>query len=227
LGITHFSKGTTGRDPLERVTGSIAFGALARIVLATCKMEGADLPEGTRLFARSKSNIGPDTGGFTYRLEQTMLEAFPDVAASAVLWGEAVEGTARELMAEADGGDDEGGAALTDAKDFLTEELRSGAVSAKKLISEARRHGISERTLKRAKAALKIKSEKKVDSWFWQFTNQVGHEGCHSKSLASLASLASLDDPQTLINTEGCQECQEIQSGTGGTLDGNLEVIEW
>ena len=26
LGITHFSKGTNGRDPVERVTGSIAFG---------------------------------------------------------------------------------------------------------------------------------------------------------------------------------------------------------
>ena len=38
LGISHFSKGTGGRDPLERVTGSLAFGALARIVLATAKV---------------------------------------------------------------------------------------------------------------------------------------------------------------------------------------------
>src|SRR5262249_27719599 len=33
IGISHFSKGTAGRDPVERVTGSIAFGAAARIVL--------------------------------------------------------------------------------------------------------------------------------------------------------------------------------------------------
>ena len=31
LGGTHFTKGTTGRDPTERVTGSLAFGALARL----------------------------------------------------------------------------------------------------------------------------------------------------------------------------------------------------
>jgi dihydropteroate synthase len=37
LGISHFSKGTKGKEPLERVTGSLAFGALARIVLATGK----------------------------------------------------------------------------------------------------------------------------------------------------------------------------------------------
>ena len=37
LGITHYSKGTAGRDPLERVTGSVAFGALARLVFGTAK----------------------------------------------------------------------------------------------------------------------------------------------------------------------------------------------
>lgn len=34
IGITHYSKGTQGREPLERVCGSLAFGALARIVMA-------------------------------------------------------------------------------------------------------------------------------------------------------------------------------------------------
>ncbi len=34
LGISHFSKGTAGRDPTERVTGSVAFGAIARVVMA-------------------------------------------------------------------------------------------------------------------------------------------------------------------------------------------------
>lgn len=33
LGVTHFSKGTSGRDPVERITGSLAFGALARLVM--------------------------------------------------------------------------------------------------------------------------------------------------------------------------------------------------
>jgi putative DNA primase/helicase len=53
LGISHFSKGTSGRDPVERVTGSIAFGALARLVLAAVKTTDDDGAPGPRLFARA------------------------------------------------------------------------------------------------------------------------------------------------------------------------------
>ena len=42
LGISHFSKGSGGRDPVERVTGSLAFGALARVVLCAVKVKGTD-----------------------------------------------------------------------------------------------------------------------------------------------------------------------------------------
>ena len=45
---------------------------------------------------RAKSNIGPDQGGFAYRLEQIELEQHAGVFASRALWGEPIEGTARE-----------------------------------------------------------------------------------------------------------------------------------
>jgi hypothetical protein len=43
LGISHLSKGPPGGDPLQRLTGSIAFGALPRVVLMTgeCKAPAA------------------------------------------------------------------------------------------------------------------------------------------------------------------------------------------
>jgi putative DNA primase/helicase len=63
LGITHLSKNSSGREPLDRVTGSVAFGAVARVVLATVK--AAD-PNAPRRLVRAKSNLGPDTGGFAY-----------------------------------------------------------------------------------------------------------------------------------------------------------------
>jgi putative DNA primase/helicase len=44
LGITHLSKNTSGREPLERVAGSIAFGAVARVVLATVKAADTEEP---------------------------------------------------------------------------------------------------------------------------------------------------------------------------------------
>lgn len=95
LGISNFSKGTAGREPLERVTGSVAFGALARVVLVAAK--GADGEP--RLLARAKSNIGPDGGGFGYELAQV---TFDGVETSVVRWGAPLAGTARELLGDAE-----------------------------------------------------------------------------------------------------------------------------
>ncbi|OOG62221.1 hypothetical protein B0E46_13300 [Rhodanobacter sp. B04] len=98
LGITHYSKGTQGGDPLERVTGSIAFGALPRIVYGTVRMK-AEAGEASRMvFARAKSNIGPDGGGFAYTFQQC--EIAGGISASHIEWGEPLVGTARELLAE-------------------------------------------------------------------------------------------------------------------------------
>ena len=41
LGVTHFTKGTADRDPIERVTGSLAFGALPRCIWAAGAMRMA------------------------------------------------------------------------------------------------------------------------------------------------------------------------------------------
>jgi putative DNA primase/helicase len=83
IGITHFTKGTTGRDPIERVTGSLAFGALPRIVMAAAK----NLSDGpARIFVRAKNNLGPSGGGFGYDLEAATLYERPDIVATRVVW---------------------------------------------------------------------------------------------------------------------------------------------
>ena len=53
LGITHFSKGTGGRDPVERITGSLAFAALARLVLVAAKVKADDGGEARRVLVRA------------------------------------------------------------------------------------------------------------------------------------------------------------------------------
>src|SRR4029077_9795111 len=125
LGITHLSKGTSGREPLERVAGSIAFGAVARVVWATVKP--AD-PKAPRRVVRAKSNLGPDTGGFEYTLFGAPVPGH-DFNAQRVEWGEALEGTARELMAVEQ--PDDSGDALEDAEAFLLDVLRDGPVATK------------------------------------------------------------------------------------------------
>ncbi len=129
LGITHLSKGTAGRDPIERLTGSLAFGALARLIFITARNQ----EDGSRLFCRAKSNIGPDGGGFAYDMHQGVLPPpHLNVHSSTVGWGAPLEGTARELLAEADAVQEDDGhsSAMQRAKEFLLEYLSKGEATA-------------------------------------------------------------------------------------------------
>jgi putative DNA primase/helicase len=154
LGISHFSKGTSGRDPVERVTGSLAFGALARAVMAAVKTRAQDGTPGPRLFARAKSNLGPDGGGFHYSLEQVALPDSPGVYASRVLWGDPVEGEASALLAaaEADTDADER-AVLADAESWLVATLAEagGSMDRREIMGAAKRAHFPERTVYRAR----------------------------------------------------------------------------
>lgn len=164
LGISHFSKGTAGRDPVERVTGSIAFGALARIVLVTAKGEGD-----SRMLARAKSNIGPDGGGFQYTLEMAMAE---QIEASVVRWGASLQGSARELLGDFEPIAD---CPLNDAVEWLRSMLAGAEVPVKTLKREATAAGLGWRTVERAKAELGVVAEavgksdgsRGVDHWCW------------------------------------------------------------
>jgi hypothetical protein len=50
-----FTKGTKVSDPVERITGSLAFAAVARVVLVTAKLNEDD--DNARVVVRAKSNI--------------------------------------------------------------------------------------------------------------------------------------------------------------------------
>jgi len=133
LGVTHFSKGTSGREPIERITGSIAFGALARVVMVAAKEpEAEDGTAGRRILARAKSNIGPDEGGFAYSLELVPMPGDATIEASVAVWGERIDGTARDMLAVAESSDDGGEAhAFNEAKDSLLDFLMDGPKPAK------------------------------------------------------------------------------------------------
>ena len=118
LAITHFAKGGQGTDPAQRVVGSVAFTAVARVVMVASKVKGDEEGQDTRILARSKSNIGPDDGGFQYHLEQS--EPLPGIHASHIAWGKAVEGTARELLTDPDDGPQDD---ASDAVELLRAEL--------------------------------------------------------------------------------------------------------
>jgi len=188
LGITHFTKGTAGREPIERINGSIAFGALARVVLvAAKKAEGGgedDAEPPRRFLARAKSNIGPDGDGFAYELEQVELHDFAGVSASRVVWGAGIAGTARELLGEAERVEDEGGSELREAEAFLRQALVDGPVATTEIKSAAGGHAIAWRTVERAKRSLGVEALRKGEEgvkgggrWFWRLTSHPSNLG--------------------------------------------------
>jgi len=175
LGITHFSKGTTGREPVERLTGSLAFGALARIVMVAAKHQEINGEgDNQRVLLRAKSNIGPDKGGFVYELVQSEIREHPGVVASCVQWKEPIDGSARDLLREADDvSDDIERACLPDAKLFLQDLLSDGPKSAKDIRKDADGAGYSWATIRRAQQKLGIKARKEgghfggYQKWVW------------------------------------------------------------
>lgn len=157
LGVSHFSKGTAGREPLERVCGSLAFGALARIVWGTVK-DKQDPDK--RLLVRMKSNIGVDGGGFSYSLSTIQLEN--DAVGLVIRWGDIIVGEARFIIGTAEDQENSGTwvSALEDASAFLEDLLASGPLPAQKVKAEAIEAGYSLATIRRAKNRLGIKPQK-------------------------------------------------------------------
>lgn len=199
IGITHLTKGSSGREPIERVTGSLAFGAIARVVLVATKQ--AESKDDARLLVRAKSNVGPDGGGITYTLTQVAIPDAPHIAASSIIWGAPVTGDARDLMADAEpSGSDEDRSAIDDASQFLFEQLDEGPVPVKDLQKNADGAGIAWRTVCRAKQKIGIKAEKSSfnKGWRWRLPEPahayIGAKDAKTAEEDHTNAVASFDD---------------------------------
>ena len=168
LGITHYAKNTAGRSTTERVIGSVAFSAVARVVLATAM--GAD---GEGRIVRSKSNLGPTGDGFAYSIEfaQREFDGKPS-SVSRIAWGSPIYGLADQLLADLEGKRNP----KDEAADWLYAILHDGPVLSKDLKAKAQEDGVAWRTIERAKEALNIVAERKavagkgrgIGEWIWR-----------------------------------------------------------
>jgi hypothetical protein len=171
LGITHLSKGPAGREPIERVTGSLAFGALARIVMiAGRSQQGEGDGPASRFLGRAKSNIGPDEGGYAYQLQVTSLPEDERIRTCVAVFGERIEGSVRDMLAEAEA-EPEGGA-REEAEKFLAELLIDGPVPVAEIRRAAEAYSFCWRTVESAKKALGIVASRKgglgqKGNWAW------------------------------------------------------------
>jgi putative DNA primase/helicase len=167
LGVTHLTKGTAGRNPTERITGSLAFGAVARIVMLAAMNNADDGPP--RILTRAKNNLGLSGGGFGYDIEPAALPGRPTIIATAIVWGERIIGTAKKILAKAEGDpDDDELSKLAQAEEFLGEALTGGERSVAEVIEQAALNSIKEKTLRRAAKDLKVVKQKHglTGGWF-------------------------------------------------------------
>jgi putative DNA primase/helicase len=163
IGITHFAKNTQGNRTTDRVLGSQAFAALARMVLVTAKEDDSE----QRVFTRDKTNITIEGGGFHYTIEALTLHS--NIIGTRVVWGAAIEGSSRSILGAVEGEDiPQSGKKMEEAKNFLYQVLGSGAVAVTEVKAKARAAGIATVTLQRAKESLNIQSAKSRGEICWR-----------------------------------------------------------
>lgn len=180
IGITHFAKGGAGKAPQDRVIGSQAFGALARMVLVTAKEEDG----ARRVLARAKSNIAPDDGGVSYSLGMKTING--GIEATHAVWEGTIDGTAREILGEVEHDESEGGdgGQRDDLERMLIDTLTDagGRMATKALQAEIRDAGHSWDAAKRIKKSLGIEAVKASmgGPWMWCLPGAIPrreHEG--------------------------------------------------
>lgn len=216
IGISHFSKGTAGKDPLDRVTGSLAFGAAPRIVLGAARIseqgEDGQPREGGHVLVRIKSNIGPSGGAIEYQFDQVQIQN--SITASRIVWGRAIEGNAREILANAEQTPEDHGerTAVDEAKDFLRSELSAGPVSPRELAKRANEAGIAWATVRRAKDAMGVIARKGdfAGGWVWEMRR----EGAQRAQSCSPAKNVSIFGANERLRTESgtCEPAKMLKS---------------
>ena len=129
LGVHHLTKRSEDADPVDRVSGSLAFGAGPRVVLMSA-LDRRAAGETRGVLMRAKNNIGRSHGGIVFTAETRPLAAYPDIEAQRILWGQYVDKSARDILEEIEGKEDRAERKKRKAVAFLSEALASALARA-------------------------------------------------------------------------------------------------
>ena len=164
LGISHFTKSSQGRAPVERVTGSLAYGALVRLVMGVGEYAQ---PDGTKhpIVTRLKTNIGRPGDGFLYQIEEVEIQ--PGLRNTRIVWGDYVQGDPADLLAPPDkqSGDDH--VNKVDAACEFLRELLAVSTPQKTVQQEAEDAGHAWATVRKAADKMRVVKRRSTDHWYW------------------------------------------------------------
>ena len=176
VAITHFLKrhNSSGSNVLDRVLGSQAWGAVARVVL------GVEHQEAGRVCMRVKSNWGKNTGGFNFEIRAKDIPG--GFEGKEILTGPMVEGRADEVM----GGqsfNEPMSPARDEAEDWLRQYMEDYpfGVSWADAVKDAKKAGgITEKTLRNARVKIGMDKYKKPvkdgGQWMWRMVSEPGEK---------------------------------------------------
>ncbi len=162
VGLAHFNK-SNNPDALNLITGSRAFSAVARAVIAIARdPEDAD---GACVLSQAKNNLGRlDLPSLRYVVESVDVptEEGPAQVGQLVFTGESDRSVADILADASRGGDSSRRADRDDAAAWLTDYLteHDGHAPYAEIAQAARADGIPERTLKRAQSRAGVISKR-------------------------------------------------------------------
>ncbi|MGO8870560.1 MAG: AAA family ATPase [Acidimicrobiales bacterium] len=216
IGVRHLRKSSSS-DARDAGIGSVAWTAVARVEFIVGR-DPQDESGRLRVLAQSKNNLAPESPSFAYVIDQD-----DDYEVGRIRWLGASGLTARNLTAEVDG--PEAQSDRVEARELLRVLLADGPVDAKAILRAANDAGIGERTLRKAKFDLKVKSEKAGlgGGWVWKMTEGCTQDDRPTHPLAALqpCSLQQEQDfyqPTNTSDPDGCYPARvrgDVQSWDG------------
>lgn len=163
LGITHFTKGTAGTSPVERITGSVAFSALARIALTVLTSPNSD----RKVFCIAKSNLGMDRGGFEFTVEEVSITE--NISAPKIKWIKEHDQSAYQISNDLNRREDQ--RINHGAIDTLNSILEQGPLEINFVKRAMKEHGFSEKQTRTAREHLKVTGFNEGPQYLWSLPN--------------------------------------------------------
>ena len=220
-GIAHFNK-SVSTDASSLITASGAFKDVARFIFAF-----ADDQDGSKVITQTKNSLGfSNLPSLAYRLiNATVPTRKGDTNVGRLILDGPSERTVQDILRVQAGNEP---AEKTRADDYLRKALGDGPRRTKEVEEEAREvHGISKRTLDRARRDLRIPSAKGPAGWWISLPE---HEGDLKEAAASDLPAKTAKDAN--VGTVGniAKDANPPSTGDVGTLgilddDGGAEAL--
>lgn len=167
IGITHFSKNNLQTSPVDKVIGSQAFTALARMVWIVVENNGK------KILVKAKSNISTLRGAYLYEIENVRIK--DDIETTRVKWIDFFDSDYHELMKNSEYYDNTNNndSNISHTKNLILNYLIKDDITESKKLENyiVNMNNISQSTYRRAIKSLK--SENRIETfkeknWFWR-----------------------------------------------------------